>query len=175
MKLIHTKRVTDLFRPLKPRDQLCAVYLYADGHALASFERYVRDVDKRVSYYKQIDTLGIACRFEGRIVFSRYDGAAWLRAMIAAGCTSIIAYAPHIDRGTEFTKKAGVAVGYISAQTPFGEITEYDFPRFMSGNHTYQPDTVEAFDPERVEYGFNDSAIAQTLIARPMGPIQETR
>ena len=170
MRTIHTKRVTDLFKPLKKGDRLTCAYLYADGHASAHFERRIKDADQVVSYYKQIDSLGIACRFEGRIVV---HGCAWLRAMVAAGCTALSAHRPTIDSGSESTKAKGIAVGYVAAQTPFGEIYVYEFPGLLSGDLCYQPDTAEVFNPDLETYGFRGSAVAETLITRMVGPQQE--
>lgn len=174
MRTIHTKRATDVFKPLKKGDQLTAVYLYADGHASANFERRIRDAGSTVTYYKQIDNLGIACRFDGRIVFHRGSGTAWLRSMLAAGCTVLGARSPSLDHGSENTKAKGIAVGYVTAQTPFGELYVYDFPGLIGSDLCYQPDTAEAFNPDLETYGFRGANVAETLITRTIGPIQET-
>jgi hypothetical protein len=174
MKTIRTKRPADLFKPLQRRDQLCAVYLYADGHATASFERRIPDADQSIQYYKQIDSLGIACRFAGRLVFSRYGGQSWIRAMLAVGCSAIDVARASIDYGTELTKAKGIPVGHISASTPFGTIYVYEYPTLMSADYTYQPDIVEAFDPNLETFGHRQ-AIAETLITKPEGTVATIR
>lgn len=157
----NTKQPLDLFRPIRKGDQLRGVYLHADGHAVAAFERRLKDVDQTVTYYQQIDSLGVACCFQGRIVFSQYSGTAWLRAMLAAGCHTIRARAPGVDHGSEATKARGISVGYVTAETRHGEVSDYDFPGLFSGAHTYQPDVVEAFDPGLETY--SGKSVAQTL------------
>ena len=174
MKTVHTKRAIDLFKPLQKGDRLTVVYLYADGHASAKFERRIKDADQTVDYYKQVDNLGIACRFSGRLIFHSYSGLPWLRAMLACGATALYAADASPDHGSEETKRQGIAVGHITASTPFGDVTDYTFPRLISGGFTYQGDVVETFDPDLESYGFR-STIAETLITRIVGPINERR
>ncbi len=148
----HTKRTDDLFRPMKKGDRLKQTYLFADGHAIACFERYIRDTGATIHYVKQISSLGVSCRFKGRIVFCTYGGTSWLRAALAAGCESISATVPSLEHGSPNTKTKGIAVGYVQAETEFGDITDYDFPGLISGNHTYQPDVDEAFRDDLEKY-----------------------
>jgi hypothetical protein len=164
MKTTRAKRATDLFKPLQKWDRLTCVYLYGDGHASAAFERRERDVDQTIRYYKQIDSLGIRCRFKGRIIFSQYGGATWLRCLLAAGVTEIHASEPSIEHGTEITKAKGIAVGCLTADTPFGVAYLYNLPALMGGEFSYQADVGETFDPTLENYGSNRDTIAETLI-----------
>jgi hypothetical protein len=177
MKTKPTKKQQDLykrlFKPARKGDAMTAAYLYEDGHATACFERYIRDVDKTIRYYKQIDSLGFDCRFKGRIVFHRYGGPAWLRSMMAAGCTSIYATAPSIDHGSENTKSKGILVGYVTASTKFGDVSQFDFPGLISGVIHYQSDVVEAFDPSADR--FAELPVVESIITREAAAVETVR
>jgi len=159
-----TKRPTDVFKPAVKGDSIRCAYLYADGHATVSFERYLRDVDQTITYYRQIDNLGVKCSFTGRIVFSQFGGVAWLRAMLAAGATYIRAREAATDAGSENTKRAGIAVGFVEVHTPLGTIHAYQLPGLMSGDQTYQPDVGEIFDPSLETYT-PGCAVVETLLS----------
>ncbi len=167
MKIKRTTKHVDVFKPLKKGDRVTCAYLYADGHATVSFERRIPDTDTTVRYYKQIDTLGFPCHFRtGRIVFSYIGGGvSWLRCMIAAGVDAISARPADLDGGSPNTKAKGIPVGYVTAHTPFGDVTDYDMPGALSGTAHYQTDISEQFDPRLDRYP-SDAAVAETLLTR---------
>jgi len=166
MKIRRTKHVNDLFKPIKKGDSLMCVYLYGDGHACASFERRMPDLGyDTVTYYKQIDSIGVRCSFQGRIVFSTFGGVAWLRAMLAAGVTRFSAVPMSLEHGSPNSQAKGVSVGFVEAQTPFGTIHDYEFSVMSAATH-YQADVVETFDPNLEDFGLR-SPIAETLITAP--------
>lgn len=166
MKTIRTKRPNDVFKPLKKGDRLTCAYLYADGHASVAFERRLRDLGgESVRYYKQIDSLALKCHFQGRIVFHDHGGLAWLRCMIAAGAHTISAVPMSLDNGSPNSKAKGISVGYVTAETPFGYVHDYEFSTMSAGCH-YQADVIEAFDPNLEDYGHR-APIAETLLTAP--------
>jgi hypothetical protein len=163
MKIKNTKRVTDLFKPLTKGDRLTCAYLYADGHATAAFERRLPDLGgETVRYYKQIDTLGVKCSFAGRIVFHDYGGVAWLRCVLAGGVERFTAVPQSLENGSPNSQAKGLAVGYVTAETPFGYVFDYNLSVINGATH-YQPDVCETFDRNAEDFGHR-CPIAETLI-----------
>jgi len=157
-----TKRPTDVFTPTQKGDRVRAAYLYADGHLVVSFERYVRDVDKTIGYYKQVQSIGVSCRFKGRIVFSSYSGVPFLRSALHAGANAITAKMADTVHGSEKTKRAGIAVAYVEAETKFGTMAVHSFPDMLNPDMSVQNDVCEAFDPELDD--IHGSRVVDTLL-----------
>jgi len=168
MRKRRTKRIADLFKPVSKGDRLTAVYLYADGHATAAFERRLRDLSQAVRYHKQIDRLGLACHFRGRVIFHE-GGIPILRAMLAAGATGVAVETPSLGGGTPITRERGIAVGYLSISSPFGYAYLYHLPELMSGDYVYQPETHATFDPDLASLSY-DSPVYETLLTDDVPP-----
>jgi hypothetical protein len=161
----HSKNRNDLFKPAKKGDRLTCAYLYADGHAVAAFERRVRDLGKTLTYYKVIDNLGVSCGFQGRIVVHQWGGMAWFRSMLAAGMHTIRGREASLDNGSPNSQAKGIPVGYVVAETPFGEVTSYEIKGVLGADLAYQPDVVEAFNPDAETFG--SDAVVEILISAP--------
>lgn len=160
----RAKKPTDVFKPLRKGDRVTHAYLYNDRHAIVGFQRYDRDTGKRATYYKQIDSIGFSCQFSGRIVFSDCGGGvSWLRAMIAADCSAMHASAPNLENGSYTSRAKGQLIGFVSADTAYGSIYEYDFPGLLSGGTTFQEGENETFDSRKATYG-GETPIAETLL-----------
>lgn len=125
------------------------LYLYADGHAVACYEKYDREAG-RVEYveiYERIVAERSFLGFKGRIVF--HDGEAFLPLL--KGARHVTAQAPTVDRGSDATKRRGIAVGGVSIlPAKGGELRWHLIPDVLSSGITYdeaQEGYGAAFDP----------------------------
>ena len=124
------------------------LYLYADGHAVACYEKYDREAG-RVEYveiYERIVAARSFLGFKGRIVF--HDGEAFLPLL--KGARHVTAEAPAIDRGSDTTKRKGIPVGEVAIlPAKGGELRWHLIPDVLSSDLTYdeaQQGYGETFD-----------------------------
>jgi len=131
---------------MKP--QITCTYLYSDGHAVRVFEKQDRDAG-RVQFAEIFERFTLApagLSFTGRIIFGRYAGA--LAEIVRRHATGIRADAASARNGSEATRKAGIVLGDLMIDTAFGRLHLHEFPDLLSGEYTYQPDVIEAFNPD---------------------------
>lgn len=130
------------------------LYLYADGHAVACYEKHDREAG-RVEYveiYEKIVAARSFLGFKGRVVF--HDGEAFLPLL--KGARHVTAEAPAIDRGSDATKRKGIAVGGVSIlPAKGGELRWHLIPDVLSSGLTYdeaQQGYGETFDPSATRW-----------------------
>lgn len=131
------------------RKTCTCLYLYADGHAVTCYEKHDREAG-RVEYveiYEKIVAARSFLGFHGRIVF--HDGEAFLPLL--KGARHVTAEAPAIDRGSDATKRKGIAVGGVSIlPAKGGELRWHLIPDVLSSGITYDAEQQcygSVFDP----------------------------
>ena len=137
------------------RKTCTCLYLYADGHAVACYEK--RDPEAgRVEYveiYEKIVAARSFLGFHGRVVF--HDGEAFLPLL--KGARHVTAEPPTIDRGSDATKRKGIAVGGVSIlPAKGGELRWHLIPDVLSSGLTYDEAQMgygETFDPGATRWG----------------------
>lgn len=163
----RTPKPADVFQPIAAGDDLRSLSLYADGHAVASYTRTLRDVGyQTIRYYVQIDSIGIDCRFAGRLIFNSYQGLAWLRCMLDVGARSVWAKVASLDEGSEKARKLGIAVGYVTFETPHGTVSMQTIPGLINPPVDYYPDEVQTFNPGAEDFGDWREKCARTILTR---------
>lgn len=137
------------------RKTCACLYLYADGHAVACYEKHDREAG-RVEYveiYERIVAARSFLGFKGRIVF--HDGEAFLPLL--KGARHVTAESPTVDRGSEATKRRGIAVGGVSIlPAKGGELRWHLIPDVLSSGITYdeaQKGYGEPFNPDASHWG----------------------
>lgn len=142
------------------KKRMTCAYLYSDGHAVILYEKHDRDagdVEFAEVHEKYCDA---RLNFKGRIVFSRYEAAGFMR--LAKLAKVISAKEPTLDRGSQNTKRLGIPVGSL----------EFDFignhgcdcahfktmPSVLGSGFTYQPDTNDKFDDNLRHWGITPVA-----------------
>lgn len=135
----------------------CA-YLYADGHAVVLYEKDVRlgGSVTRLEYCEVFEKYTDAqLQFTGRLVLHRYHAAAYLR--MAKIASRIECQVPSIERGSETTKRLGLAYSDLSftidgADVSIPFLKEENRPVFSdsyssicSNGLTYQPSNTDKF------------------------------
>ena len=137
------------------RKTCTCLYLYADGHAVACYEKRDREAG-RVEYveiYEKIVAARSFLGFHGRIVF--HDGEAFLPLL--KGARHVTASTPAIDRGSEATKRKEIAVGEVAIlPAKGGELRWNLIPDVLSSGLTYdeaQEGYGERFDPSATRWG----------------------
>lgn len=131
---------------------LRCLYLYADGHAVAVYAKTFRECG-RVEYVEVIEAWARpgACHFTGRLVLGRSGSAGLAELMRSA--QAIVVQAPSLERGSQATKERGIRVGSLELIMPKGQsLYWHDMSQVISCPWTYQPDCVEAFDPNLREW-----------------------
>jgi hypothetical protein len=135
LKTLDHSAALKAFRPAQKGDRVTCAYLYADRYVLVWFERWIRDVDKRVNYVK-VGRLApdFLCRFKGaRIVFHKYGGVARLQAMLMLGAREVVASVRSLDHGSEKTKAMGVKTGVVTwVHARIGDIHDYQLSHLSS-------------------------------------------
>ena len=137
------------------RKTCTCLYLYADGHAVACYEK--RDPEAgRVEYveiYERIVAERSFLGFKGRIVF--HDGDAFLPLL--KGARHVTAAEPTIDRGSDATKRKGIPVGSLAIlPAKGGELRWNLIPDVLSSGITYdegQWEYTETFNPDVTTWG----------------------
>lgn len=129
---------------MKNQKRLTCTYLYADGHAVQLFEKNDPDAGN-IEFVEITEKFTEAhLSFEGRILFDRYnDGLVWL----AKNALRIEAREASLERGSDNTKKLGIAVGHCEFKMKFGDVWFTSMDRVISCPYTYQPKNTETFDP----------------------------
>lgn len=137
------------------RKTCTCLYLYADGHAVACYEKRDREAG-RVEYveiYERIVAARSFLGFKGRIVF--HDGDAFLPLL--KGARHVTAEAPTVDRGSDATKRKEIAVGNLAIlPAKGGELRWNLIPDVLSSGITYDEAQMgygETFDPGAVRWG----------------------
>jgi hypothetical protein len=127
----------------KPR--LTVTYLYADKHAVQIWEKQDPDAGT-IEYVEVIERYTEAyCTFTGRLIFGRWHEAV---ANLCRRASGIRAEAPEVGRGSDATRKHGLAVGTLELHIKEGQIHWHDMPSLISSCYTYQPDQCETFNPD---------------------------
>jgi hypothetical protein len=140
---------------MNSRKTCTCLYLYSDGHAVACYDKIDREAG-RVEYveiYERIVAERSFLGFKGRIVF--HDGDAFLPLL--KGARHVTAQVPAIDRGSDATKRKGIAVGGVSIlPTKGGELRWNLIPDVLSSGLTYdeaQETYDEPFNPDVTRWG----------------------
>lgn len=135
-----------------------AAYLYSDGHAVVCFEKDVRlgGSVTRFEYCEVFEKYTEAqIQFTGRLVFHQYHAAAFLR--LAKIASRIECQVPSIDRGSDNTKRLGLAYSDLSftidgadVSIPFFKVDnapvyEESYTSICSNGVTYQPTNTDKF------------------------------
>lgn len=130
---------------------LRCLYLYADGHAVAVYAKTFREVGQ-VEFTEITEQWTKArCHFTGRLVLGRSGSAGLAELMRSA--QAIVVQAPSLERGSQATKERGIRVGSLELIMPKGQsLYWHDLSQVISCPWTYQPDCVEAFDPNLREW-----------------------
>lgn len=134
---------------MKP--QVYCTYLYADGHAVIIYEKTDPDAGK-VQFAEVHELYGPDCYFTGRVILYRADGLTTL----VRNAYSVRATVASLKHGSQRTKELGIAVGYLEvcmSKDWHNSVTFYDLPGTLGGPYSYQPDTIETFDPDLSLWG----------------------
>jgi hypothetical protein len=140
---------------MKP--QLICAYLYADGHAVLTYEKEDKDAGK-IEFAEIHEKLTSArLDFQGRIIFScRYgEGKQWLK--LAQKAKSI---RPSNDNGSQKTKEMNLHVQTVAfrlGDSRDDELTHTAFPDILCSDLTYQETAISTFagytDVEKTYWG----------------------
>jgi len=129
--------INKVFKPLKKLDKLNCAYLYEDGQVLCIFERTVKDIGKRTEYAKLATKRSVRPNFRGRIVFHQ---PALLLAISLMKDAAITINVPSVERGSDNSKKRGLAVNDLIVNSADGYFSIVMIPDVLSSGITYQPE-----------------------------------
>jgi hypothetical protein len=126
-------------------------YLYADRHLLI-LHREAHSKAGEVEWAEVWECIDADCGFKGRIVFhAPYQDR---RLALACQAKRVGCGFPSLDKGSENTKRHGIPVGYFLLDFADGSNLYWNYlPDLISDGLTYQPDTVEEFNPEAAHWG----------------------
>jgi hypothetical protein len=127
----------------KNREKLTGCYIYADGHAVLTFEESHPQAGT-VNWVELVEKFGPHCSFEGRITIGRYQLA--LIELIQKANT-IRAKAISTEHGSDRTKALGLGIGSLEVIMDEGWRNSLYFHEFshMAGPYHYQPDMKETW------------------------------
>lgn len=138
---------------------ITAAYLFPDGHCVTLHEKDIRLGSKnghtRLEYAELWQQWSPAkLTFKGRLVFHRYQAAAFLRVLEIAD--SLTCKQPSLELGSENTRKRGIYYGGMTFELCCHSFSvpiyaaepslNGVFNGMCSEGYTYQPDIVETWD-----------------------------
>lgn len=136
---------------------MTCLYLYADGHAVAVFEKRDKQTGVNIEYIEVFEKLvhpTAPLLFKGRIVFHRYHAAGMFQLL--KGAKYVRAHLPVLSEGSDATKRLNLKVGGLEIQlAKGGTIIFSTVPEVLSSGFTYDEDQlgyVEKFDASAREW-----------------------
>lgn len=160
-------RTTNDFQPLNPltnkndMKKLTCSYLYADNHAVLVYEK--QDKDAGTINFVEIHEHWTDAKlsFTGRLIFGQFDQE---MMKLAKRANSIQAHEASTSRGSENTKKMGIAYGSLEfrmSSNYWGNALHFhELPGLISGSYTYQP-KVEEKCPAATEMFWGNYRVAK--------------
>jgi hypothetical protein len=150
----------------RTKKKLHCAYLFGDGHAILVYEKHERQAGD-IRWVEVVEKFGPECRFTGRIVF--HWGSNGL-LNLCRKAVAVRAKAPSIEAGSTRTKELGIPVGTLDMQfsQDHGDcIHLHDLDGVLSAPYKYQPEVVEAFDPQASHWADYRVAKIHRLPAKP--------